>query len=270
MEFLEQQVVQRQPGTVRQENNQANAYSLPPSPAAPEMGRENGGNALHAHQQPALTLLAIPAQASPPTLYDIAKRTLDLTVSIVALILSFPIILLLAALVRLDSPGPMFFRQVRVGQNGRAFTLYKFRTMYVDARQRFPELYAYKYSDDEIKTMYFKVLRDPRLTRFGQHLRKTSLDELPNLINVLRGEISLVGPRPEIPEMLPYYEPDELVKFSVKPGVTGLAQVTGRSVLRFKQTNAADVEYCRRRSFWFDLSILVRTIRTVFLRVGAF
>lgn len=209
-------------------------------------------------------------EAASSTSYEVAKRALDIVVSLVAVIISLPVMLVLALLVRLDSPGPVLFRQQRVGRNGKLFTFYKFRTMYADARQRFPELYAYKYSDEEIQTMYFKVLHDPRLTRLGRHLRKTSLDELPNFLNVLKGDMTLVGPRPEIPEMLPYYTPEQLVKFSVKPGVTGLAQVTGRSVLRFQETIAADVRYCENRSFWFDIEILLRTVKTVVLRVGAF
>lgn len=217
-----------------------------------------------------LAAIPLPLGAGGKTGYEAAKRALDLAVSLIGLVIALPVMLLVGLIVRLDSPGPVIFRQTRVGKDGRPFTFYKFRTMYADARERFPELYSYQYTDEEVQTMYFKVLHDPRLTRFGRHVRKTSLDELPNLINVLRGDMTLVGPRPELPEMLPYYTPEQLVKFSVKPGVTGLAQVTGRSVLRFQQTIAADVEYVRRRSFWFDIAILVRTVRTVLLRVGAF
>jgi lipopolysaccharide/colanic/teichoic acid biosynthesis glycosyltransferase len=142
--------------------------------------------------------------------------------------------------------------------------------MWVDARERFPELYAYQYSDDEIRAMFFKVVYDPRLTRIGRHLRKTSLDELPNLINVVRGDMTLVGPRPEIPQMVRYYTPEQLKKFSVKPGLTGLAQVNGRAVLRFQETLVADMEYITRRSARFDMWILLRTVYVVFRRVGAF
>jgi lipopolysaccharide/colanic/teichoic acid biosynthesis glycosyltransferase len=202
--------------------------------------------------------------------YHVAKRACDLVAGLVGLVLTLPLAIVLAIIIKLDSPGPVIFRQYRVGSGGRLFAFYKFRTMWVDARERFPYLYNYLYSDDEIRTMYFKVLDDPRLTRFGRHLRKTSLDELPNLINVLRGNMSLVGPRPELPEMLRYYTPEQTMKFAVQPGVTGLAQVTGRGVLRFQETIAADLEYCRRRSFWFDCVILLRTIKAVVLRVGAF
>lgn len=201
---------------------------------------------------------------------DATRRLLDVTVAAIGLVISAPLMLLLATIIRLSSPGPVLFRQQRVGRDGGLFTFYKFRTMYVDAPERFPDLYAYQYSEEQIRTMYFKVLDDPRLTWFGEHLRKTSLDELPNLWNVLRGDMSLVGPRPELPEMLPYYQPHQLEKFTVKPGVTGLAQVTGRAVLRFQETITADLAYCKNRSLWLDWCILARTVKTVLLRVGAF
>lgn len=202
--------------------------------------------------------------------YVVGKRAFDLALGSVGLVVSAPIMLVLAIIIRLDSPGPAVFRQKRLGKGGRPFTFYKFRTMRIDARTRYPQLYAYSYSPEEISTMYFKVLDDPRLTRFGRHLRKTSLDELPNFINVLRGDMSLVGPRPELPEMLSYYTPQQTMKFSVTPGLTGLAQVTGRAVLTFQETIVADLEYCERRSLGFDVLILLRTIKTVILRVGAF
>lgn len=210
--------------------------------------------------------------AAPPTHpgYELATRVLDLSIASIGLVISLPIMLVLAVMVRLDSPGPIIFRQRRLGEGGKLFTLYKFRTMWAEARDRFPELYSYRYSDEDIKTMYFKMADDPRLTRFGRYLRKTSLDELPNLFNVIRGEMSLVGPRPEIPEMLRYYTEPQLVKFSVKPGVTGLAQVSGRGILTFQETIAADLEQCYRRSFLFDLVVLARTVKCVILRVGAF
>jgi lipopolysaccharide/colanic/teichoic acid biosynthesis glycosyltransferase len=202
--------------------------------------------------------------------YFAVKRALDVLVAGVAFVVTLPVVASLAVLIKLDSPGPAIFRQYRVGLDGRLFAFYKFRTMWVDARDRYPELYRYQYSDDEIRTMYFKVLDDPRLTRLGRHLRRTSLDELPNLINALCGDMTLVGPRPELPEMVRYYTDEQLIKFTVKPGITGLAQVTGRAVLRFQETIAADLEYCHRRSFWFELQILWRTIGTCVARVGAF
>ena len=201
--------------------------------------------------------------------YHLFKRLYDVVVAVVALVVFSPVIALLAIVIRLDSRGSPFFRQTRVGRNGELFWFYKFRTMHVDARERFPDLYAYDYSDDDIANMFFKLPFDPRNTRVGKWLRRTSLDELPNLVNVLNGRMSLVGPRPEIPEMLPYYEPDQYCKFAVKPGVTGLAQVSGRNILRFVETNAHDVEYVETRSTRTDLRILFRTVGTVILMVGA-
>ncbi len=216
---------------------------------------------------PATTVVGI---VSTTTAYARWARLLDIVAGVLGLVVSAPVLVVVAVLIRLDSPGPIIFRQIRVGEGGRLFAFYKFRTMWMDARERFPELYAYDYSEHEIRTMFFKVVHDPRLTRVGRRLRKTSIDELPNLINVIRGDMTLVGPRPEIPEMMRYYTPEQLEKFSVKPGLTGLAQVNGRAVLRFQETIAADLEYVKRRSLRLDMWILWRTLVVVVKRVGAF
>ena len=200
---------------------------------------------------------------------EVAKRLLDIVVSLVALIITAPLMALIALLVRIDSPGPAVFRQIRVGRGNTHFRFYKFRTMYVDARERFPEHYTYDYGSTPVSTVYFKLADDPRLTRVGRWLRRTSFDELPNLFNVLKGEMSLVGPRPEIPEMLCHYQLEQLVKFEVKPGLTGNAQVSGRNILRFGETVARDLEYVARRSFWVDLRILVKTPLVVVRMLGA-
>jgi lipopolysaccharide/colanic/teichoic acid biosynthesis glycosyltransferase len=142
--------------------------------------------------------------------------------------------------------------------------------MYVDAMERFPEMYKYDYTPEELKKLYFKIPDDPRLTRFGSRLRKTTLDELPNLINVIKGDMNLVGPRPDIPEMIKYYEQWERKKFTVKPGVTGLAQINGRGLLNFKKTLERDVEYVENRSLWMDIKVLMKTIKVSLLRIGAF
>jgi lipopolysaccharide/colanic/teichoic acid biosynthesis glycosyltransferase len=202
--------------------------------------------------------------------YRIARRATDLVLGALLGMVLLPVALLIAWAIRLDSPGPVLFRQRRVGRGGRPFWFYKFRTMHVDARERYPELYRYRYQPQQIATMYFKVIDDPRLTRFGRHLRRTSLDEIPNFINVLRGDMTLVGPRPELPEMVSYYRPEQMPKFSVTPGLTGLAQVSGRGILRFQETIAADLDYVRRRSYWLDLVIVARTVDAVVRRVGAF
>ncbi len=201
--------------------------------------------------------------------YAVLKRILDLAVGAVLLVVSLPVLIILAVLIMIDSPGSPIFRQRRVGRDGRCFWFYKFRTMHRDARARYPELYAYSYSPSETQTLLFKGPHDPRCTRVGRHLRRTSLDELPNLFNVLRGEISLVGPRPEIPEMVRYYRAEHLVKFTVKPGLTGLAQVSGRNVLPWLRVAEADAIYAEQRSFLLDLRILVRTFLAVVCRSGA-
>lgn len=197
-------------------------------------------------------------------------RMLDVLMAAAALVLFAPVMLAIAILIRLDSPGPAMFRQKRVGRKGELFTFYKFRTLYADARTRFPELYRYQYTEDEINRLHFKVMHDPRVTRVGRWLRKSTLDELPNFWNVLTGDMAMVGPRPEIPEMLPYYDEKSLVKYAVRPGITGLAQTSGRGRLSFRDTVKLDVEYARTRSFGMDMKIIVNTIYRILLRDGAF
>jgi len=153
---------------------------------------------------------------------------------------------------------------------GKPFTFYKFRTMYSDAKERFPELYAYKYTKEEIKDMKFKIEKDPRVPEWAKWLRQTSFDELPNFINVLLGDMSLVGPRPDIPEMVKYYTDVQKIKLHVKPGITGLAQIKGRGHLSFQETLKYDIEYVRNRSLMLDLNIIARTILTLFTDNGAF
>jgi lipopolysaccharide/colanic/teichoic acid biosynthesis glycosyltransferase len=212
-----------------------------------------------------VTIPEVPARRA----YLACKRAVDLLVAPVLIVIALPVLALLMLIVKLDSKGPAIFRQTRVGRNGKPFTFYKFRTMYADARERFPELYAYVYSRSETETMFFKLASDPRCTRVGRRLRRTSLDELPNLLNVIKGDMTLVGPRPEIPEMLRHYLPEQLVKFAVTPGLTGLAQISGRNLLTFQETTTRDIEYVQRRSLRFDLSILVRTPLVVVQMIGA-
>jgi lipopolysaccharide/colanic/teichoic acid biosynthesis glycosyltransferase len=198
------------------------------------------------------------------------ERPVEIVLASVVLVLSSPVQLLVAIIVRLDSPGPALFRQTRVGLNQRPFVFYKFRTLYADARERWPELYAYRYTPEEVKALRFKREEDPRITRAGRWLRKSTLDELPNFWNILKGDMAIVGPRPEIPEMLPYYTEEQKLKFSVKPGLTGLAQTNGRGNLGFQETIAWDLEYVRKRSFRLDVWIVVRTAVLVTRLAGAF
>jgi len=200
----------------------------------------------------------------------ILYRAFEIVFAAAVLILTLPIMLVIAFLVKRGTPGPVLFFQERVGKGGKTFRFVKFRTMYVDAKKRFPELYRYAYDDNEIKTLVFKLKNDPRLSPQGRWLRKTSLDELPNFWNVLTGDMALVGPRPEIPQMVQYYEGEMLKKFQVLPGITGLAQVCGRGDLSFRETAQLDVKYVRERSLTLDLMILLRSVKAFLMAAGAF
>ena len=206
----------------------------------------------------------VPATDASPGRYsragEIVKDVVDRLLAAVGLVIVSPLLLAVAIAIRLDSRGPALFRQVRVGRNGRPFTFYKYRGMYVDARERFPELYDYSYTNEEIRSLHFHSERDPRVTRVGRFIRRTSLDELPNLINVVLGDMSLVGPRPEIPELIGYYGPAAVVVLSVRPGITSLAKLVGRDHLTFEETLELDLQYVRTRSLALDVRILVGTV----------
>jgi len=178
--------------------------------------------------------------------------------------------IVIAFYIKLDSPGRVIFSQTRVGRHGKEFTFYKFRTMWKDAEIKFPDLYRYHYSENEIKNMRFKISNDPRVTKAGSYLRRTSLDELPNLINVVRGDMNLVGPRPEIPEMIKYYEQYQMDKFSIKPGITGLAQINGRGLLTFQKTIECDLTYIKKKNVFLDVYIFWKTFVVVVKAIGAF
>jgi lipopolysaccharide/colanic/teichoic acid biosynthesis glycosyltransferase len=230
---------------------------------------------------------------------ETAYRACEILVALIGLLVSFPLILIAAALVRLDSPGPALFFHKRPARSTimrgqdleqrtdlrpppggyqpdglyyvpSYFTLVKLRTMYWDAAARFPQFYAYKFAPDEFHRQHPTHRYDPRVTRAGRILRKLSVDELPNLWSVLVGDMRLVGPRPEAPEVLQYYTPEEMYKFVYKPGITGLAQVNGRGFLNWGETLAWDLQYIRTRSVALDLKIIAATIKHVFTRRGAF
>lgn len=197
---------------------------------------------------------------------DTLKRLLDVALAMFGLVATLPIWLGIVLAIRLDSPGPAIFMQQRVGLHGRRFRFYKFRSMYVDAEQRLAEVQAH----NEIDGPVFKMRNDPRVSRVGAFLRRTSLDELPQLINVLMGDMSLVGPRPPLPREVEKYRPSDLVRLSVKPGLTCLWQIRGRSNVGFDQWMAYDREYVRNMSFWLDLQILLRTVWVVISCRGAY
>jgi lipopolysaccharide/colanic/teichoic acid biosynthesis glycosyltransferase len=190
-------------------------------------------------------------------------RPLDAVLATLAFLVLSPLFLILIVVVCIDSPGPAIFRQTRLGQNLRPFTLYKFRTMYRDAAQRFPELYDYNTKKAAEVDFLFKMPIDPRVTRIGRRLRRSGLDELPNLLNVIKGDCALVGPRPDIPEMLPNYTVEQRIRFSVLPGVVSLAHIRGGNHLTFSQTADFDAEYVRRRSLWLDMKILALVSITI-------
>jgi lipopolysaccharide/colanic/teichoic acid biosynthesis glycosyltransferase len=184
------------------------------------------------------------------------------------LIIATPFILIAAVAIRIETPGSPFFIQTRLGRDGRPFRICKLRGMYADARMRFPSYYDYSNKRD--LEFCFHHEDDPRVTRTGMLIRKTSIDELPNLWNVVLGDMSLVGPRPEIPEVLNLYGQYRQQYLSVKPGVTCLSKVTGRDRLTKRETIEFDIEYIRTRSFRLDMRILWRTFRAVMLRRDVF
>ena len=198
------------------------------------------------------------------------RRLFEIVIAVFALIFASPIMLALAIIIRRDSPGPAIFRQVRVGRNGRLFSFCKFRTHFNNARELYPELWRYDYAPEELEALPVKRIDDPRVTKVGRWLRKSTLDELPNFWNLLTGDIALVGPRPDVPEMLPNYSRQQMIKFSVKPGITGLAQVRGRGRFKFQEMNRYDVEYVQKRSILLDCKIVLETIKLLLLHDATF
>lgn len=201
--------------------------------------------------------------------YSFLKRTLDITASATALLLLSPVFLVTSIAIRKDSDGPAMFTQKRIGKDGKLFEIYKFRTMVPDADKKLFELLE---NDEEAAREYKlnkKLKNDPRITKLGEFLRKTSIDELPQLINVLKGDMSLVGPRPylprEIDDMEGYYE--DIIES--KPGITGLWQVSGRSNTTFEERMEFDLEYNENKSFMYDMGLLFKTVGSVVKGEGA-
>lgn len=197
----------------------------------------------------------------------LAKRMQDMGLALVLTVLAMPFLLLVALAIRVDSPGPVLFRQKRIGQGGREFTIFKFRTMAIDAEARLEALRA---SGHDVNSVLFKNRLDPRVTTVGRWLRRFSVDEVPQVLNVLLGEMSLVGPRPGLASEVDHYEPDAMRRLRVRPGMTGLWQVSGRSTLSWEQTVRLDLWYVDNWSPMLDLQILVRTARAVVGGRGAF
>jgi exopolysaccharide biosynthesis polyprenyl glycosylphosphotransferase len=219
---------------------------------------------------PVQTLGGIPLislrESALTTTQRIAKRTFDVVASLALLVLCAPLFAIIALLTKRESPGPVFFWQERIGEYGRRFRMLKFRSMHADAEQRWQEVAQ----RDEQGVLIHKRTDDPRVTPLGRRLRRTSLDELPQLVNVLRGEMSLVGPRPEIPHIAAEYAPWQWQRFRVPPGMTGWWQVNGRSDKPMHLHTEDDLFYIQNYSFWLDLKILWMTIGTVWRGQGAY
>jgi exopolysaccharide biosynthesis polyprenyl glycosylphosphotransferase len=203
---------------------------------------------------------------SPVAHVNWLKRIADVLLTGAGLLVTWPLFALIAIAIKLDSPGPVLYRQQRVGKDGRLFQMMKFRSMSQDAEQRRAALLAVNEADGPI----FKIRNDPRITRVGRWLRRSSLDELPQVFNVLRGEMSLVGPRPPLPSEVEEYEEWQLGRLRAVPGMTGLWQVSGRSDVSFHDMVRLDLHYIRNWSFSLDLEILWRTLPAVIRSRGAF
>jgi len=230
-----------------------------------ELIRKIGGNI-----RPALRLrgkMKVAAWENTIRLSYMAKRLLDIAVSTLALVALLPIFVVTALSIVVENPGPVFFVQTRVGRNGRHFRFYKFRSMVVNAEKLKTELAARNESKDGV---IFKMKKDPRITRTGRVIRKFSIDELPQLINVLKGDMSLVGPRPPVPKEVEQYTLEQRKRLHAIPGITGLWQVSGRSDIPFTDQVRLDLQYIQSAGVINDLRLLLKTIPAVLSGKGAY
>ncbi|EPY2305699.1 sugar transferase [Clostridium sporogenes] len=196
------------------------------------------------------------SEYSKTIMYFVTKRIIDLLGSIIGLILLSPILIITAIVIKLDSKGPIFFIQERVGKDGECFNMYKFRSMVIDAEEK-----LYKLKDkNEMSGPMFKMKNDPRVTRVGGFIRRTSIDELPQLFNVLKGEMSLVGPRPNLPREVIKFTDYQKDKLLAQPGITCYWQVMGRNNIDFEQWIELDIKYVRERSTWVDIKLIFKTV----------
>ena len=192
--------------------------------------------------------------------YEFFKRSIDVICSIMGLIALSPIFLIVSILIRLESKGEIIFKQKRIGLNGKEFEMYKFRSMVANAE----ELKAKLAKENEMSGPMFKMRDDPRITKVGKFIRKTSIDELPQLINVVKGEMSLVGPRPSLPKEVAEFEEWMNERLLVKPGLTCYWQVSGRNNIDFEDWMKLDIKYVRERNFWLDIKLILKTILVLF------
>jgi lipopolysaccharide/colanic/teichoic acid biosynthesis glycosyltransferase len=195
------------------------------------------------------------------------KRAMDILISFTALVLFSPLLLLVALAIVIDNPGPVFYTQVRVGHNGRTFRFYKFRSMRVGADQMKDQLLQQNESKDGV---IFKMKHDPRITRIGRFLRRFSVDEAPQILNVLMGDLAIVGPRPPVPREVALYTLEDRKRLHVKPGLTCLWQIQGRSEIPFKEQVRLDLQYISSQSLWQDILIILKTVPAVLLGRGAY
>lgn len=196
----------------------------------------------------------------------VTKRIFDLVMTVPILILSLPLFLLIAFLIKIDSKGPILYRSIRLKESGRPFKMLKFRTMVKNAHKHLSEVMQ----EDEKGNIIHKLPNDPRVTKVGKFLRKTSLDELPQLINIIKGDMSLIGPRPELPEMVKYYKPWQYKRFTAPQGLTGWWQINGRSDKPMHLHTEDDLYYIKNYSIWLDLQILIKTVLIVLRGKGAY
>ena len=196
----------------------------------------------------------------------ILKRIVDIVISTILIILVLPIMIIIGIIIKLDSKGSVIFTQKRIGLKNKKFKIYKFRTMIKNAEK----LFKLDIARDEIGSFVFQDKGDLRITKAGAYLRRSSLDELPQLLNVLIGNMSLVGPRPEIPEIADLYNDKQKLRLWMKPGITGLAQVSGRGEIELSKTIEYDLHYINTFSIWMDMKILFKTFAVVFKREGAY
>ena len=206
--------------------------------------------------------------------YTLLKRAIDLGITIMVLPMMIPLLALIALLIRFDSPGPALFKQKRVGKDGRVFEIFKFRTMTHNLDCSHHQAFMKAFVQGQIGNgnegqTVFKPFTDSQVTRVGRILRKTSLDELPQLLNILKGEMSLIGPRPNVLWEVEAYKEWHMERLSVLPGITGLAQVNGRSAISFDTIVQYDIDYARNQSLWLDMQILWKTFTSVVAGRGA-
>ena len=216
-------------------------------------------------KEPAASIIELQATRGSRT-YFLLKRLSDIIVALFLLALFLPIIPVVAILIKLDSPGPIFFKQKRVGKNGKFFNFYKFRSMVTGAENVIGALRSLSGVDGPV----FKIKDDPRITHVGRFLRRSSLDELPQLMNVLKGDMSIVGPRPNLPSEVSQYLAWQKRRLEVTPGITCFWQIAGRSHIGFQEWMRLDLEYVRKRSIVTDLKIMFKTVPAVIARKGAY